>query len=108
MTILTDTQHIGGISSLDSAATRRALDAMFPVDHAAIVVQEMVDARTRAARAEIHKLMAASGGLDVLEALSILSTLVSAFEHGRVLSCSKRAIAAAELLSDAVHVLEAE
>lgn len=105
---ITDTQHIGGISTLDSAATRRELDAMFPLDHAALAVQEAVDFRTRAARAEIQKLMQASGGLDPLEAHAILSTLVSAFAVGRVLSNSRRGDEAVEYLLSAVHVLEAE
>lgn len=104
----THPDNIGGIGTIDSAESRRALDRMFPVDHAALAVQEMVDARTRAARTEIKKLMAASGGLDELEALSILHTLVSAFAAGRVLSCSERALGAVEYLLDAIHVLEAE
>lgn len=103
----TDADRLGGISTLDSAESRRALDRMFPVDHAAIAVSEAADASTRAVNAEIKKLMAASGGLDVLEAHAILCTLVSAFATGRVLSNSERGVGAVDYLLSAIHVLEA-
>lgn len=67
---------------------------------------EAADKRTRAVNAEIKKLMAASGGLDELEAHSILCMLVSAFATGRVLSNSKRGADAIDYLLSAVHVLE--
>lgn len=99
--------RIGGISPLDSFATRRAMSAD-DLAHAQYMLgqrlRDCADARTRAAVYEIGKLAPV---LDELEVVNIISALIAAFGVSMTLRTAEHRDTVEEYLLDAVTVLEA-
>lgn len=96
------TERIGGISTLDSAASRRALDALNAGAEARTAAAEHADAVTRKAREEIQKL---ARGLTQLEACALIACLQDAIERS-TFGHREAADHARDCLADAHYIIE--